>query len=96
MSDEGRYYAKGDRVYREPNLKAKPDGTRTITMGFYVCTADSEAIAQHIAAALNATNADRIEIAYTSVDPIYPDERMAIITYKTKEEADAAIILVTP
>ncbi len=58
MADDfdGRFYANGKAVLRNPLQVKKPEGGATITMGFRVCTLTEEVsddAAQTIATALN-------------------------------------------
>ena len=49
----GRYYAKGEHVWRKPLHKTNADGTTTTTMGFLACDCIDEEMAEEVAAALN-------------------------------------------
>lgn len=53
MSMDGRYYAKGDRVYRAPLQKKNADGTTSTTMGFVACECIDDEMAEEIAMAMN-------------------------------------------
>lgn len=53
---DGRYYFKDGKVWRAPLEKTKPDGSRTISMGFPLCRIEdyvSDDAGPLIAAALN-------------------------------------------
>lgn len=89
--DDGSFYADGNRVMRSPLAKKNDDGTRSISLGFMVCEVPDHVSGgtEHIAAALNATNASAVR-----------GERVGRVTvqisYATAAEADVALSLVTP
>ena len=59
MSDEP-FYASGRTIHQRPATVVRPDGTRSVTLGFPVCTLSDyvgDDAATHVACLLNAGHA---------------------------------------
>lgn len=51
--DDGRYYAKGNVVYKSPVKHPKENGSTSYSLGFPVCTASEYVSAENIVAVMN-------------------------------------------